>query len=289
MSLELAFNISSYLSDQKRKTFRLADDLSALVMETSSVHQRVTYWQCQREKILENLSESDPATQRTYEIYDLMTKARRQHVVIWFSPAGDKYPETRINLYIGNGGQQNYENYSLATNHSPKECLEMSNQLRQLGADFINKEVLSLETPEMISPLEYLQQFIDLPAGMWEFILNGQAKTKKAEAFTIASILSPVILSLLSPKSDKSLLGLLFTGAVAEYYLSGMGFAMRGAGSGCGFTNSEIISSSRQKEGGCEQITCPACGWKPNKKEESEVMSGHLTSCPCCGYCPHAV
>ncbi len=300
-----AFDIRAYLRLSPAEAAKaFSDDLSCLVMEAStSPDKRVTYWQTTSKKLVQGLDPEDPTTLTTYQIQELMNLAQDRYVIVWISPAGgeNNYPLSRLNFYLGEEGQELHDVYSVAVDWALEKSYKLHNWLRFFSTNSSDGGELSplcVDVPQEIGQLEYLQPYVDLPIETWDFIFSGEAKKKRESALLTAQTIAPAIIHWLNTHPSASLIEVWQWGAIAEQHMAAKGFSMRGRGTMCGLTNSELLGQSsvlrvfdigkdtEEEISECVSIRCPNCNWTPSESQLQELNAGSLTCCPGCRYNP---
>lgn len=273
MSEKLAFDTRLYTPETPPQT--VASDLAALALEASTVYQRVTYFPHFAPQLLWDTPANRVSSVRTQAEQALLNQHQHQSgTIISISPPSDEYgwPEARVNLICTDRA----ENYGIALKPTEYAALTGSSTPPSEHPYFLPYDLASLSVA------------LNLPEAIWNDIVSGEAKKRKAEADQVAMPIALGLLGLAQSSTDHVVIG-----AWAETQMAQAGYHMMGSGSGCGLTNTEILASKNasltttiDSSHSCPAIVCPKCGWTANSSEASDVQSGRLTLCPTCSYNP---
>jgi len=128
----------------------------------------------------------------TYQIWhwarelDYRDSQKDDECIVWISPSGRGYTESRINVYkiFYSFGDKILFFWSIPTPHTPEQCLQIANQIQD--GRFDNSETLR-QTPVKFRPpsgilwTKFLGNIVKMPK-VWQAIENGEPEKEKQEA-----------------------------------------------------------------------------------------------------------
>jgi len=242
----------------------------------------------------------------TLEIRDIMLSSEGSPLlVVWISPPDEElgYNEGRmvIGIVEDRDGLKSMNSYGICLDLEPGQCLSLAENLFSLSTKEEKEPALSIDqlraTPiaikisEEVSPLKFIAQLIPQLSHIWQAIESGRVDEREKKAQKDAT---RVFREIVKPNIDT--MDLVALGALAEREMIGLGWEANFASSGCGLSNSEVLSSrvflfnhthqyldregktvSTATESGVFCQECPYCGESINER----IKPGF--KCPHCG------
>lgn len=250
---------------------RLAADLAALVLETSSGITHYTFVETENGQVVcpqypgvdvaEILAWDTPAdtleSLATLKIRDfILSNDSENDIVAWILPPNETlgYPEGRMVIgfsHQSKNGLTVVEKYGLVTRNSLEESLSLGNQLFSISnspnlstinsAEVLRGHPFFIRPPEGIDPLEFLSQHLPLPNDTWENIKSGRAKALGERVYKFAQEATEEHFD--SLQQTQSQAGFINIGALMEEEMMRLAGWKPRVGSGCGTLNSEVSAS----------------------------------------------
>lgn len=306
-----AFDIQFYTDRKKNEASqRLASDLASLALELAPDPQkRITPYQLvqtQEGKVISpEFSDTDIQeflswesrldileAKATLRIRDCILTQEAPFIVIWISPADEKlgYNEGRMVIGIGEreDGLNTVENYGICINFSSEDCLLLANQLLTFSendcqgidtTDQLRAQPIFIKPTQGVEPLDFMAELIPSFVNVLARIKNGEAEALKEQALNDARTIARKVMPQIMQLETENRRGLIAVGAYAEQQMMAAGWGMR-ANSGCGFLNTDFLSSSTISVFSYSHLHLGTGGNLTLRKSEAGVF---VKNCPYCG------